>query len=309
MTAGAKRGALLLGFPRSGTTLLSRLLDAHPEVSCPPETYLMSAAARFLHEQDRVEGPPIGVLAGLNFLGFEADEVMQPLRTLVFDFHERIAGEAPVWVEKTAIDVFHLEVLEPFLAGHVRFILLQRHPLDVIASNLGLAEVMGAQLDDLFARTRDVNSPHEGLARAWADRAAALRAFAARHPDHVCRLSYEELTTAPEPTLARVLDFLGVSADAAGVLQRAFETPPRTGLGDYNFAATSGIRPPQKDGWRTRIPPAALSRILPLLASEMTEAGYPVPKAPRVPGREAAVRQFTLAAAIKRDRSRHRDGD
>ena len=46
---------VLLGFPRSGTTLLSRLLDAHPEISCPPETHLLSAASRFLSEQTEVE--------------------------------------------------------------------------------------------------------------------------------------------------------------------------------------------------------------------------------------------------------------
>ncbi|HEY4117191.1 MAG TPA: sulfotransferase [Byssovorax sp.] len=30
-------GAVILGPPRSGTTLLRRLVDAHPNLSCPPE--------------------------------------------------------------------------------------------------------------------------------------------------------------------------------------------------------------------------------------------------------------------------------
>jgi hypothetical protein len=302
--AAARRGHLLLGFPRSGTTLLSRLLDSHPQVSSPPETYLMAAAARFLHEQDRVEGPPIGVLAGLAFAGFTDEEVRAPLRRMVFDFHDRIAGDRPVWVEKTAIDIFHLETLEPLLAGHVRFLVIERHPLDVILSNLRLAEVMGAQLQDLWALTQGVNGPHDGIARAWADRMAALRAFAGRHPGDVCWLSYEDLTREPAAALARVFDFLGVGGDPAEVIERAFAAPPRTGLGDFNFDGTTAIRPAPENAWRGRIPPAALARILPVLEPQMTAGGYEVPKAPRLPDRATAVRQFQLAAALKRDRSR-----
>lgn len=305
MTAtGGHRGHLLLGFPRSGTTLLSRLLDSHPAVSSPPETYLMAAAARFLHEQDRVEGPPIGVLAGLNFAGFTDDEVMAPLRRLVFDFHARIAGGRPVWVEKTAIDVFHLETLEMFLAGHVRFIVIERNPLDVVVSNLRLAEVMGAQLDDLHARTAGSNSPHEGIARAWADRMAALRGFAARQGAEVCWLRYEDLTRDPEATLARVFGFLGVPADPGRVIADAFARPPGIGLGDFSFDASLGIVPAGDAAWRGRIPPAALARIVPILAPQMEAGGYPVPKVPRLPSRAEAVRQFRLAAALKRERSR-----
>ena len=86
MTGAADRH-LILGFPRSGTTLLSRLIDAHPEISSPPETFMFSSAARFLAEQSAVEGPPIGVLSGLAFAGFEPEEVMGPLRAMLFGWH------------------------------------------------------------------------------------------------------------------------------------------------------------------------------------------------------------------------------
>ncbi|MCA9663328.1 MAG: sulfotransferase, partial [Myxococcales bacterium] len=38
-SAGRSPGIIVLGAPRSGTTLLRRLLDAHPNIACPPETY------------------------------------------------------------------------------------------------------------------------------------------------------------------------------------------------------------------------------------------------------------------------------
>ncbi|HXE53684.1 MAG TPA: sulfotransferase, partial [Tepidisphaeraceae bacterium] len=35
--------AFILGLPRSGTTLLSVMLDRHPQVLCPPEPWIMLA--------------------------------------------------------------------------------------------------------------------------------------------------------------------------------------------------------------------------------------------------------------------------
>ena len=47
-------GIIVLGAPRSGTTLTQRLLAAHPQIACPPETYLLRACSRFLHEEKTV---------------------------------------------------------------------------------------------------------------------------------------------------------------------------------------------------------------------------------------------------------------
>lgn len=301
----APAGFLLLGFPRSGTTLLSRLLNAHPQISCPPETYAMAAAARFLHEQTRVEGPPIGVLSGLAFCGIPEEEIMASLRALVVSYQRQISGELPVWVEKTAINVFHLEMLEQLLQGHAKFIVLERHPLDVIVSNLGLSEVMGAQLDEIFALTQATNSPQEGLAQAWAGRARALDAFCARQGEEaVCRLTYEELTHAPEATLARIFAFIGHEADPEAVIQQAFAAPPAVGLGDFNIDMTTGIRPAAANKWRGKIGKGTLARILPILAPEMERLGYALPKAPKQPDRAQAVRQLQMATEMKRDMAR-----
>ena len=292
---------VLLGFPRSGTTLLSRLLDAHPEISCPPETHLLSAASRFLSEQTEVEGPPIGVLSGLSFVGIPADEVIAPLREMVFGFHRRIADGAPVWVEKTGSDIFHLETIEMLLRGQARFLTLIRNPLDVIASNLDLEAEMGAQLSDLATATAGHPDRFEGLARAWVDRAAALDAFAARQADGVVyRLRYEDLLADPAPVLSGVLDWLGVAdTDGARLAETALGIEPRIGLGDFRVNTTAAIRQPQPDSWRRRLPRAAQARIVPVLAAAMQAQGYAVPKVPTLPSREDRARQFAMAARLK----------
>ena len=93
---------LLIGPPRSGTTLLRRILDAHPRIASPPETYLLSAAARFLHEERFAHGLRIGVLSGLAFAGFDEAEVLARLRALVLGFlddHARARGK-PRWADR-----------------------------------------------------------------------------------------------------------------------------------------------------------------------------------------------------------------
>ena len=115
----------------------------------------------------------------------------------------------------------------------------------------------------------------------------------------MCRVRYEDLTAHPTDTLATVFDFLGVETGVDTVIETAFEEPPRFGLGDFNFATTTGILPARKNAWRGKIPPAALSRVIPIVSEEMAELGYDVPKVPPIPTREDAVRQLKMAAALK----------
>ena len=88
------------------------------------------------------------------------------------------------------------------------------------------------------------------------------------------------------------------------LIEKAFQTDTRVGLGDFNFDQTTEIVPPKKNAWRGKIPPAALSRLLPLIAEEMSAAGYKVPKAPGPISREDSVRQFQMAAAFKQNKNR-----
>lgn len=295
---------IILGFPRSGTTLLARLLDGHPDISAPPETGLLSAAGRFLKELTDVEGPPVGVLTGLGFAGIPAEEVHAALRAMIFGFHERIAAGCRIWVEKTATDLFHLETLEPLLMGHARFLCITRNPLDVVASNADLARLMGARLPELHAMTRGGNAEYDGIARAWIDRQTALDDFAGRNQDACLSLRYEDLLAEPEAMLGRILEFAGLTgdlaADPARMIAAAFSDSARIGLGDFRINETAGLRPPVENAWRKRLPRAAASRIVPMLAPMLAKHGYSVPKVPPVASRDQAIRQFEMVARMKR---------
>ena len=131
-----REGIVVLGCPRSGTTLLRRLLDAHPAISAPGETYLLSAASRFLDGERMVDGLEVGVLNGVGFLGFDEAALLDRLREFIFAFRrEHAAREGKRrWLEKTAVDAFHVDAIRRICGSHVHYICLVRHGLDVVCS-------------------------------------------------------------------------------------------------------------------------------------------------------------------------------
>jgi LPS sulfotransferase NodH len=305
---------VILGFPRSGTTLLTRLLDGHPDISAPPETGLLSAAGRFLRELTEVEGPPVGVLTGLSFAGVLPEDTYAAMRAMLFGLHDKISAGRPVsppasppaspavWVEKTATDLFHLETLEPLLLGHVRFLCITRNPLDVVPSNVDLARTMGARLPELAAMTRGQPAEYDSIAAAWIDRQTALDDFAARHSQDCFTLRYEDLVAEPEAILGQILAFCGISGKTtpAEMIAAAFSGNAQVGLGDFKFDDTPGLQPVVANAWRKRLPRAAASRIVPMLAPLLARHGYAVPKVPAPASRDVAIRQFEMAAQMKR---------
>src|SRR5262245_8027119 len=106
----ALQGIIVLGLPRTGTTLLRRLLDGHRDVCCPGETYLLASAARFLRSDRITDGIDYGVLGGLAAAGIPREQVLAQLRGFVEGFFRRIAERAGKrrWASKSAIDAFYI---------------------------------------------------------------------------------------------------------------------------------------------------------------------------------------------------------
>jgi hypothetical protein len=290
------RFGLIVGFPRSGGTLLRRILDQHPQVSCPPEPWLTTAAARFL-EDTPSEGIPLGVRTGVGFSGIAEAEVTAALRALIYGFHAKMAGGKPVWVEKSGFDVFHLPALEDLFAGHAKMICMLRHPLDVIASNLELAQRMGRLPGEMQPYLARFPSPVEALAEAWADTTEALLTFAAGREDRLV-YRFEDLLAAPEATMARICTLLGVATITADEIAAAVAAPSRPGLGDWKTYGEPQLNPAPVGRWQKAISRRTAGALMARLGPVMLRAGYdPVP-VPRMPSRADAIRQFGAAARL-----------
>jgi len=140
---GPPAPVFLVGFPRSGTTLLAQLLAGHPRVALLDETPVAAElAARVTADPDRY---PHG-LASLDTAASGA---------LASEYHALAARYVAPAADSRLVDKLPLNLLRvPFLwrvFPRARFVLSVRHPLDVCLScymqNFRLSSAMASFLD------------------------------------------------------------------------------------------------------------------------------------------------------------------
>jgi len=244
-------GIIILGAPRSGTTLLRRLVDAHPNIACPGETNVFTACGRFLRAERIAEGVRIGVLDGLGYAGFSSSEILARLREFAFSFHREYAqnqGKAR-WASKTAFDAFYLDEIEQLCGEHAHFICIQRHGLDVACSIQELCNKNGTYLRELHEYVIRYPTMLEAFAHAWVDLAQSLDAFAKRHPQNAVQVTYEDLIEHTDTTMARLMAFVGETWTPA-LIDRALETRSNLGLGDWKTYGRTSIGAESIGRWK-----------------------------------------------------------
>ncbi|HEX5078208.1 MAG TPA: sulfotransferase [Geminicoccaceae bacterium] len=291
------QGIVVLGMPRSGTTLIRRLLDAHPRICCPGETFLLRASARFIEGESIASGIEYGVLGGLRALGIAEDSVLSALRRLCFEVLEQLAARdgKPRWACKTAVDSFYLKEIERIYGEHAQFVVVIRHGLDVVCSLLEFTQELQAYVRELHAYVARFPRPLEAFAHAWADVTTGLLAFAER--DNAILVRYEDLVAAPEPELRRLFEFLGEAWDPA-IIETAFRQGDVRGLGDWKGYATSAVHA-ESVGRGLRLPASTIAELAPVVGPLLERCGYPPLAAGRPRSADEAMRHYELAMMWK----------
>lgn len=268
------KGVILFGHPRSGTTLLRRLLAGNPEIAAPPETFVFDAAARFLHADRSAEGTDVGVLAGLSFLGFDDEETLSRLRNLCFGFLDEYAEREGkrVWVEKTAFQAFRIAEIVRLCGDDVRYIGILRHPFDVASSTIEFCARMGAYPEVLHKYVQRYEQPLEAFLMSWRDVTDALLTLGQTRTDNCMLIRYEDLVEFTEETVSGLLDFIGVKSDA-GFLDRALEEPGTPGFSDHKAYRSRRVEKDLVGRWHN-LPKAQVAGLAPLVAKEMKLLGY-----------------------------------
>jgi hypothetical protein len=211
--AGIERFVAVVGLPRSGTTVLTALLDAHPALclyyepwnasrKCPPPvapdlaTLLAWLARRFGFAPD----------PGARVVGFKETSIAPGSTRWAVETVDRIAAQRPtsvVWIHRDPILCF-LSKLE----GARKW---WGHP-DARFSEEGLVSFLGEAGPAL----------------------AALRALAERHAGWLVR--YEALVEAPERVLPVLMEGLGASFDPAQLDYHRAGPQPHKVMGDVEVA-------------------------------------------------------------------------
>jgi tetratricopeptide (TPR) repeat protein len=181
--------AFLVGFPRSGTTLLDTFLMGHPDTEVLEEFHMLGAAEMVLGNVRELPDRTPAELAEARRAYFEElDRHADP------DFPGLI-------VDKLPLNMLGLPVIYS-LFPDARVIFAQRHPCDAVLSS--------------FMQSFTLNEPMacfltlEGAAELYDAAMSMFTRSREAMPLKVHTIVYEELVANPEPALRPLIDFLGL---------------------------------------------------------------------------------------------------
>jgi protein-tyrosine sulfotransferase len=295
------KGIVVFGCPRSGTTLLRRLLNAHGSIACPGETNLLSACARFLSSSRGSEGIPVGVLSGLGLAGFARSEILSRLRTFAFKFHEDLSARSGKrrWAEKSAFDSFCLPAIEELCGDTVQYVCVVRHALDVVCSLKDFTDKSEGYLFQLHDYIRRFPRPHEAFAHAWADATTSIIEFTRRRPEDSCLIRYEDLATDPEGELQRMFRFLGEPWEE-GLIGRALIPGGFDGFDDWKSHKRACIDTSSIGRWRKLLPKLSVNRLAGIVNPCLAECGYEPLVTPGAPSDDDLLRRYELGILLNK---------
>jgi hypothetical protein len=237
----AQRPVFVLCAARSGSTLTRFLLDAHPDLACPPETDLPAVCDQLAKTWSLLAGDPL--LASTDGKPPEIPEaaaagIRQSVGAMIGQYLVR-RGKTR-YCDKSLYAARHADLLVRVFPD-ARFICLYRHPMDVIASGIEACPwgLKGFGFDSYVASTP--GNSVLALARFWADHATTILEVEDRFADRCHRVRYEDLVTEPDVVADGVFDFLGVRR-VPGISEACF-APERERLGpaDYKIWNTSKV--------------------------------------------------------------------
>ncbi len=223
----------VVGFPRSGTTLLDQILDGHPGIQVLEEEPMMQKVRASLVKSG-AQYPDI--IASLT------PEQIARLRRVYFETADAFITRQPgsLLVDKMPLNLVEAAAIHR-LFPDARFVLCLRHPCDACLSCFMQMFELNAGMSN-FLTLDDTTQLYSNVMRLWQRYEKVL-------PIKVFRVRYEGLVDDLEETARGLLDFVGLPWDDA-VLKfdshartRNIKTPSYTQV-------TSGIYTHARGRWR-----------------------------------------------------------
>ncbi len=280
----------IVGMNRSGTTLLRMMLDAHPELTIPPETHFVPDLIKAAREPGATPEDALAAMKSAREwgdFGFSDEEMLGRLRALpevepgpaVRTFYEAYMEQQgkPRWGEKTPTYVQKMRLIGRALP-EARFVHVIRDGRDVALS------VLDRTVRDLTVAD---------IGRRWQKKITKAREDSPRLK-HYTEVRYEDLILDTEPVLRRVCEFIELPWDDAMLeyheragerLKEMARTLPGDGrakeLSVERRMATHAMttKPPSADRvarWRTQMTGEQRAEFEAVAGELLAELGYPV---------------------------------
>lgn len=273
------RPFFIIGSGRCGTTLLRAMLQTHPTVHIPPETYELG---RIIQEYPRysrlpwdellrliltrLEYNPLWDAFGISLRELYLDLLEQPREALnlayvlhrFYMFHAKTYKPSAVrWGDKTPLNTYYLhEICSVF--PDALFVHMIRDGRDVVRSYVELGRYSVREATDRWSRAIRVS-----------------REFGQQHPRQFMEVCYEDLVREPEMVLQRVCPFVQIAFDETMLRHHEFDLK----LGDVEkLAHHSNVKNPINTRaigkWRKYFSGDEIAEIEQALGPLLEEFGY-----------------------------------
>ena len=191
----------LIGFPRSGTTLLDTVLLSHSRISVIEEKPMVQEMVRLAASWQPGELPDYETLSE-NQVKQLRDAYMSRLKQHLPD----LVGDGDVVIDKLPLNIVEAGLISKVFPD-ARFLLVLRHPCDCVLSCF----MQDFRLNNAMANFLDLKNTaqcYDKVMSLWTAYTGALHL-----PVHTVK--YEQIVGDLEKTVSEVLDFLGLDWEPA----------------------------------------------------------------------------------------------
>lgn len=244
----APRFVFVVGFARSGTTLLATLLDRHSCIAATPETHFFNvvipANARLNTRYD----------AKKSIAHFLANERVADLSLTVDDFSVLLQQDKCTWrdIYSHALALYGerrgAKIVVEKTPGHMTKIdtILDWYP------DAKIIHIVRDGRDSVLSLMR-VDWAHDNLRRHsanWRWETKRMRRFREVSPNNIYELNYESLLGEPEACLRRVCEFIGVDFEASQLDATTEGNAIPAWESGWKLKAAETIDPSRIQAWR-----------------------------------------------------------
>jgi hypothetical protein len=276
--SGGERPFFVVSAPRSGSTLLRLMLDAHPRLAVPPPGWLFDMVFPFLYSygdlrqranllalaEDVLQTPTVGRWPGKPSAELLADAAETPSFAGVYvALHRAYAkseGKAR-WGEKTPRNGFWMDEIR-VLFPDAQFIHIVRDGRD--------------QAIDISDSLLWPNSVYSG-ASLWQRYVNAICDSASRMPAGAyCEIRYEDLCAATEVNVRKLCEFLGEPFDARMLSPHETRSAKSWSTHPLHAKTAQPISTRFCGMYKTRLPASDVAVLDALIGDTLKKFGYPL---------------------------------
>jgi tetratricopeptide (TPR) repeat protein len=181
----------VVGQPRTGTTLVERIITAHPDVTSAGELKQFGNAMRRLSRYSQPQRFSAELVEGASRVDTEK------LGRMYIETSKKMAGDTPRFVDKLPINFMHIPLILRALPN-AKIVHLRRNPMDACF----------ASFKQLFADAYAHSYNQEEMARHHARYFRLMETWRERFGDRFFDIAYEDVARDVEPNARALIEYL-----------------------------------------------------------------------------------------------------